>query len=77
MQVAHAAIVRATGGIGHHRVVQAAVVAKGPLLHLQVQSGIGEDNIPEVAVVLAALLHDHFAAFFKYPGINELRALGA
>ena len=39
---------RAGGGDG--RVVQAAVVAEGPLLHLQVQFGVGIDDVAKLAV---------------------------
>ena len=77
VQVAQAAIVRAARGVGHGRVLQAAVVAERPLLHLQVEPGVGVDDVAELAVVRAALLHDHFAAFFEDPGIDQLRAFRA
>ena len=77
VQVAQAAIVRAAGGVGDDRVFQAAVVAERPLLHLQVELGVGVDDVAEVAMVRAGLLHDDLAAVFKDPGINQFRAIRA
>ena len=73
VEVAQAAIVGAAAGVGDGGVFEAAVVAEGPLLHLQVQPGVGIDDVAEVAVVRAVLLHDDFAAVFKDAGINQLR----
>ena len=58
-------------------VLEAAVVAEGPLLHLQVEPGVGVDDVAKVAVLGAVLLHDDFAAVFEDPGINQFRAIRA
>jgi hypothetical protein len=71
VQVAQAAIIGATGGVRDNRIFEAAVVAEGPLFHLQIEPGVRVDDVAEVAVVGAVLLHDDFAAVFKYPGINQ------
>ncbi len=73
VQVAQAAIVRAIFGGGHRGVGQPAAVAELPFLHLQVQSGVGIDDVAKLAVGRATLLHHHFAGILKYPGVNELR----
>ena len=67
VQVAEAAIVGAAGGVGDDGIFQAAVVAEGPLLHLQVQPRVGIDDVAEVAVVRAVLLHDDLAGVFEDP----------
>ena len=57
--------------------MKAAVVAEAPLLHLQVQLGVGIDDVAKLAVFRAALLHHDFAGVLKDRGINQLRAFGA
>ena len=77
VEVAQAAIVGAAGGVGDDGVFEAAVVAEGPFLHFQVQPGVGIDDVAEVAVFGAALLHDDLAGVFKDSGVNQLPAIGA
>jgi len=75
VEVAEAAIVGAAGSVGDGGVLQAAVVSEGPLLHLEVEFDVGVDDVAEVAMVGAVLLHHHRAGVLKYRGIHQLRAI--
>src|ERR1017187_7934539 len=77
VQVAQAAIVRTAGGVGDDGVLQAPVVAEGPLLHLQIEFDVAVHDVAEVAVIFAVLLHHDLAVVFKNPGINQFRAIRA
>jgi hypothetical protein len=76
VEIAEAAIVGTAGGGGDDGVFQAAIVAERPLLHLEIEPGVGGDDVAEIAVVRAVLLHHDFAGIFADGGINQLRAIG-
>ncbi len=77
VHVAQAAIGGTLLGIAYNRVHRAAIVAEAPLLHLQVQPGVGRYDVAKLAMLRAPLFHDHLAAVFEDRGIDQFAALGA
>src|ERR1039457_3906055 len=77
MRVAQAAIVWAARGGRDRWIRQAAAVAEGPLLHLQVEARVREHDVAEFAMAGTRLLHDHAAVFLENPRRQNLSALRA
>ena len=74
---AQATIVGAMSGVRDGGIRQSAIVAEDPLFHLQIELGIGVDDVAKLAVLGAALFHHDFAVVFANDGVDHLRALRA
>ena len=59
------------------RIRQSQVVAEVPLLHLEIELDVAEDDVAKLAVLGTAFLHHHFAAIGEDVGRDHLGAFGA
>ncbi len=74
VHAAQAAIVRTRLATLHLRIRQAKIVAEVPLLHLEIELDVAEDDVAKLAVLGAALFHYHFAVFGEDIGHDHLVA---
>ena len=77
MERAQPAILRAARGVGELRVFKAPVVAELELFHLEIESGIGIDLVPKLAVLHTGFFHVNRAILFEQPRLDHLQAFRA